>query len=102
MKKLIHFEDKRSCLCCDNPQCNYEAPPGKYTWGRHLIGTPCPQCGESLLTPRDYRDSARMIWTINWINRWFGWLGTEYPKDGYDVSIRHHDGQVIVRQERAE
>lgn len=98
MKKLIHVDDARGQLHCD--ACGFVMPPGYLTFGEHLIGYPCPKCSTDMLTRRDYEDSVRMFRLIDWINKWFGWLGTEAPPKpgiGARVSIRNHDGKAIIR-----
>jgi hypothetical protein len=102
MKELIHI-DTSDCgrLHCDNPECKYVLPEAQ-DWGKHLIGYPCPKCGSDMLTERDYRDMEKMIKRIGWINKWFGPVfGREWnPKDPLNkmVSVRHHDGHVILNE----
>lgn len=99
MKKLIHTEDGRGQLHCDNPACRYVLPEGTVTWGPHLIGYPCPKCESDMLTREDYEHSERFHRAVAWINYWFGWLGSDDPADYKSVSIRHHAGKTIIKQE---
>lgn len=88
-------------------------PEGSLTWGRHLIGYPCPKCSSNMLTVEDYETSERVqrvlrwinAWS-GWINAWFGWMGKEYspsdPEWKHTMSMRHHAGKVIVKEEPRE
>lgn len=101
MKKLIHVDDGRGQLHCDNASCGHVLPPGAVTWGEHLIGYPCPKCGSDMLTQADYLASERISAIVTWINKWFGWLGTETVTDVHaSISIRHHDGKTIIKEEK--
>lgn len=94
-KKLIHLVGKDlGKLVCDNPVCDHVDPPQSF--GPHLIGKPCPKCGEDLLTVKDYMDVERLISAVNWVNRWFGWMGTEEPKGTHPIKMRVHDGKLNV------
>lgn len=103
-KELIHVVDSRGRLHCDNSECGHVLPEGTAVWGAHLIGYQCPKCGHDMLTLADYAASERLHRTVTWLNKWFGWLGREYdPVDPYwasEVSIRHHDGKIIVENEK--
>lgn len=53
MENNIEITDHGSYLHCDNPQCGYDMNfEGKIR--EELIGTPCPKCGENMLTKEDY------------------------------------------------
>lgn len=103
MKELIHIEDHRACLHCDNGECGYIMPEGSVTWGPHLIGYPCPKCASNMLTAEDYATSDKMHRAFQWINKWFGWMGSEYspddPKWNARLAIRHRAGETIIRDE---
>lgn len=97
MKKLIHFNpNEAGKLHCDS--CGYDLPELQ-PFTVALIGTPCPKCGADMLTEKDYLSTIRMFRVIDWINKWFGWLGTENPpaKKGHSVAVRHHDGEVFIK-----
>lgn len=101
MKKLIHSEDGRGQLHCDNPKCGHTLPEGAVTWGEHLIGYPCPECGSDMLTRADYTASERFIAAVAWINKWFGWLGTETVTDAHaSITVQHHAGRVIIGEKK--
>ncbi|SER27903.1 hypothetical protein SAMN05216548_11476 [Faunimonas pinastri] len=94
-KKLIHFDpDDAGRLVCDNSGCGYVAPHQKF--GPHLIGTPCPECGSDLLTREDYNAAARMMRVVDWINRWFGWLGNVDQKSGHRVEVQARARSVSI------
>lgn len=100
MKKIIFIEDHASELTCDNPLCDYKAVPGEYTFGPHLVGLPCPKCGESLLTQEDFTMHVRLVAVIDWLNRWFGWLGKEAPDHDYkSLRMRTVHGHLEVKKD---
>ena len=102
MKKLIHIDDHSSELICDSPTCDFVAAPGAYVFGPHLIGMPCPKCGDNLLTEIDYKNQMKSIKFIEWIN-WFGnllGLGSEVPPtNGEKISVRSVNGEFVIKQE---
>ena len=56
-------------LKCDTPGCNYInefVPPSDY---KNWIDCPCPKCGASLLTKKDYKSFKRMLYFITCINK---------------------------------
>lgn len=64
-------------IVCDNQACDYKIKneTGDYNSDTsQYINMPCPLCGENLLTQKDYDDSEKLRKTINWVNKWFGWL----------------------------
>ena len=96
-RKLIHYNpDEAGQLRCDTPACDF-IEPAPMAFTRDLIGRPCPKCGASLLSERDYTDTLRHFAAIDLINRWLGWLGTEAPtKDSRSIALRTHDGEVTT------
>lgn len=104
MRELIHLDDHRGQLHCDNPKCGHDLAPGEVTWGEHLIGYPCPVCNHNMLTQADYEGSERVYRVAMWLNKWFGWLGGEYdptnPKWKNEVTVHHHAGKTDVKIER--
>lgn len=103
-KELIHLDDHRGQLMCDSPACGHMLAEGEVTWGEHLIGHPCPKCGSDMLTREDYEGSERAFAAVRWLNKWFGWLGSEYvpndPKWKHKIAVRHHDGKTIINEEK--
>jgi len=100
-KKLIHDRrDRVGQLVCD--ECEYRLPePLPFT--SELIGYRCPQCSANMLTERDYRDTLRIFRVVDWINKWFGFLGTtkeqlEAEANPYRVGIRTHNGKAIIEK----
>jgi uncharacterized C2H2 Zn-finger protein len=76
MRKLIEM-DQQILITCDNPGCDYEIlnPTGDpHIETKQFIGKPCPKCGKSLLTEKDYYDHLVFLRTIDWVNKWFSWL----------------------------
>lgn len=57
-------------LKCDNPKCGYinMDPTLDPTDPKH-IGTPCPKCGESLLTQEDFDAMIQLLEAVKIINQ---------------------------------
>ena len=56
-------------LKCDTPGCGYVnefVPPSDY---KNWIDCPCPKCGASLLTKKDYKSFKRLLLFINTVNK---------------------------------
>lgn len=70
---------------CDNTNCDYEDNNTKFEPDRYL-NQPCPKCGESLLTPEDYKLAKDMFSLEMSLNELFG-----------DMS--QHKGKSIVSTE---
>ncbi len=56
---------------CDNEQCDYKiksptGDPNEDISG--YVNTPCPQCGENLLTEQDHVQSLKLLGIINWLS----------------------------------
>ncbi len=99
MKDLIErYENK---IVCDNPKCDYEilyvGNDSKLLLA--FVNMPCPKCGKTLLTPDDYLLSERLINRINWINKWFGWLGIFSRETKKRLHIQVHNEIIIERHE---
>lgn len=103
MKKIIHVVDHAGELKCDAPTCDYVAPAGLYVFGAHLIGTPCPKCGASLLTKQDYDIMTKIKAGVDFINRLGAklGLGTEEPPTKGDgtcsVSVSPVNGKIEIK-----
>lgn len=97
--KIIEL-NQEYLIVCDNTKCDYKVinetgDPNIEI--KHFIDSPCPNCGENLLTEKDYNDSISLLKTINWANKWFGWLSMFYRKrKAYSQSTIHvHKGFKI-------
>ena len=53
---------------CDNAQCDYIGEPIEYEQAESYIGTPCPKCGENILTQQDYDNLVTIIKGMDLIN----------------------------------
>lgn len=100
MRRLIHFNrNDAGRLHCDNTQCNHVLDRGAVEWGVHLVGMPCPKCGESLLTFEDYIHTERLFQVIEWINAHFSWLPWARHRNDPElctVSMRTHAGKLEI------
>ena len=92
--KLIKLECK-NLIECDNPNCDYVIPnPTKDPNAEiiQFINVPCPQCGVNLLTQKDYLFNLETMKKVNWVNKWFGWLGSKpSDKDKTILTIKQHN-----------
>lgn len=73
-------------LCCDS--CHHQVPYFGPMARKH-VGTPCPVCGENMLTKADYRVALPVSWLFRALRR----LGLARPHDP-DNSV--HFGEKIV------
>lgn len=102
MKNLIEVTQKNGIIC-DNPKCDFkienETKDPKMDCSEYLnVG--CPNCGENLLTEKDYLDYQRLLKIINWMNKWFSWLTIFTPKSKYTKStVKVHNG-ITFKQEK--
>ncbi len=105
MRKLIEFGTETD-VTCDNPGCGYVT---KHIKGSNpeqemlqYVNKPCPQCGTSLCTPKDYSNYLRVNKIAKWINRWFGWITIFYGKDVTYKNVEvhsHNDGVVSIKED---
>lgn len=79
MKTLIKMEV--GGIKCDNPTCTYKDDSVTVENYGHYINCPCPKCGQNLLTLEAYKHVVKTTKFVNFINKWFGWLGSENDKD---------------------
>lgn len=96
MKQLIELGD--SYIKCDNPVCNYT----HYVDDKisDYLNVPCPECGQNLLTTRDFDAHLKFVKLVTWINKWFGWLTIFIHKPHYkDVSIHFHEDTFTIKSE---
>lgn len=101
-RKLIEMHQEYS-IVCDNKQCGYKI---KSVTGdpnediSEYLNKPCPNCGENLLTEKDYLQSLKVLKLINWLNRWFSWTIVFVPKKAKRVgaSVHVHKGVKISKQ----
>lgn len=64
-------------LQCDNPACDFKIEnrtKDPFIDAEIFINHPCPKCGWNLLTLDDYMSWKKLVNTIKWVNKWFGWL----------------------------
>ena len=105
-RKLIELHQEYS-IVCDNKRCGYKiknetGDPNVDISG--YLNSPCPNCGENLLTEEDYSNSIRALRFINWVNKWFSWINIFIPKmvkrDRFLVHI--HNGVKIEKKSGVE
>lgn len=103
MRKLIHVDPSNvGKLHCD--ECGYDLPEAK-SWDEFssgsLTGYECPACGADMLTFLDWHSTMKMFRWIEWINKWFGWMGKEQPgKTAVAVSIKTHNGKLTIKERK--
>jgi len=102
IEKMKIFEIEQETLIeCDNPKCDYNIPnetkdPNVET--KQYINMPCPKCGENLLTQKDYDLAASFMRVVNWMNKYFGWLGyfKWRRKKEYSTSVKIKDNKINI------
>ena len=95
MKKIIHLKaEDAGKLNCDNTACNYTTPE-LLPFNESLINHECPKCGSNMLTLNEYSRVVKLIKMVAWINKWFGWLGTEDPS-GISLSVKVSEDDIKV------
>lgn len=102
MKPLIEIKQEY-LIECDNYKCDFKVPNiGNDTSleaGKEYVNMPCPKCGWNLLTEKDYNDTASMLRTVRWVNRWFSWLrwfSTKKEKETLYAKVQ--DGIKLKRE----
>ena len=101
-RQLIEIGRQEHLVECDNPKCDYKVknPTGSpFEDISSFVNMSCPECGENLLTIKDYLQSRRVLKIVAWLNKWFGWLTFFSPKNGtYESTyIKCHDGVKIQK-----
>lgn len=66
--KLIEFDIKG--IKCDNPACNFRDMTIAFDPDKFL-NAPCPKCGASLFTQKDYDSMMRMFKFASFVNMLF-------------------------------
>lgn len=69
MQKKPNIEfTKDPGLKCDNPSCDYRNFDILETEMVNWVNSPCPKCGENLLTEEDYKNSLILKKSVEFIN----------------------------------
>lgn len=97
MKKLIIIEE-RDLVVCDNPTCDFKIPSTSDINIVDCINKPCPECGENLLTEKDYLQYVNVMKVVDWLNKWFSWLTIFERKNQRKKATLHvHNGLNITK-----
>lgn len=94
---------QKHTVVCDNPTCDYKVVNTTGTVDindlKSYVNKPCSQCGENLLTEKDYNDAVRLVKIVVGLNKYFGWWFKLFPrKQTKTVSIHVHNGLNTVNQ----
>ena len=89
-------------LKCDRKGCDHTQEVTDIT--EELVGTPCPKCGDNLLTEADYR-VWRRLWRIIRVFQWLRLLKPAdptkpLPKGSVEMSFHHHKGKTTIEETR--
>lgn len=98
--KLIKIRQEHLVIC-DNKNCDYKVvnPTGDPNMDAiEYLNKPCPECGENLLTERDYIQSINMMKIVNWLNKYFSWVMIFVPKSKKEKStfVHFHEGEINI------
>lgn len=102
MPKILMICDFNSlgALHCDNPRCGHNLPYGQETWGKHLIGYPCPRCDSNMLTRKDFESGEKLLRIAAWMNKWLGPIFGKDPERNPEafnkVSMHVHNGKTTI------
>lgn len=96
MTDLIHVHDK-GCLHCD--ACGWTSLEPR-ALSPDLIGSPCPRCGASLLSERDYLATVELRRQLALFNKTVTSFVGATPSGVVKrtCTIRIHDGALTVTQ----
>jgi DNA-directed RNA polymerase subunit RPC12/RpoP len=76
-KKLIHVSQDVA-LKCDNKHCDFVVKELRPKLSmKDYIGYKCPQCNYDMLTKADHKRYEKVMQVVNFINKWFGWMGSK-------------------------
>ena len=91
MRKLIISRTDK-LIECDNEKCNFTIPYNEKLgdFSFMFINFPCPECGDNLLTEKDYLLHQKLIKSVDFINKWFSWITIFIPKSEETESIKIH------------
>jgi hypothetical protein len=97
-RKLIELEQKYLAEC-DNPSCDHKVENetgDPYVDIDCFLNTPCPKCGENLLTEDDLYEYKEFIRLVKWANKWFSWMAFLLPgQKTYKGEVHIHGGTNI-------
>lgn len=99
MKKIIEIGTQDYLVVCDNKSCDYKVEnPTKDPYHNidNFLNVPCPKCGENLLTEQDLITYKKFLKSIDFLNKWFGWIAYLIPKKYEKKSrVKVHKGIKI-------
>jgi len=102
-RKLIEIEQENK-IKCDNVSCSYVIKSDNpIVIDESFIDTPCPECGENLLTREDYESFERLMKVIRFLNKWFSWLtifSFRKNRKTKNVKINVHKGVHVIDEEK--
>jgi len=102
MRKLIEIGNQDYLVVCDNKNCDYKVEnPTKDPRYRidDFLNTPCPKCGENLLTEEDLITYKKFLKLIDFVNKWLGWIAIFIPKKHKKKATIHVHKGVNVEAE---
>ena len=97
MPKIVEF--KVAGIKCD--YCSWRNDDVKVNEYPIWVNKSCPACGENLLTIEDYRAVKTAYQAVDFLNKWFDWLGyLPWFKMSETITIFQTDtkGKLIKKQ----
>ena len=99
-RKIIDIQESENFIVCDSENCDYTIPTkSKHMSLDHYVNKPCPNCGNNLLTEKDYKTHCSLMKIIGIINFLFSWT-TVFIKPGetYDIGVKINDKVKITKK----
>lgn len=66
MEERVEFID--GGLKCDNVNCDWADPSIKMEEYKNYLNSPCPKCGDNILTEEDYENVKKLFGMVDFVN----------------------------------
>jgi len=76
--RILATQHKQEIIVCDNKTCNHVELATSNQWACYY-NTPCPKCGENLLTKEDLIRTFKVYIRFARMNQFFNWLMPKIP-----------------------
>jgi hypothetical protein len=94
---MKNIEVERNGLQCDNPNCDWKDEQINFDNFKDYLNTPCPKCGENVLTETDYENTLKFYEQIDFINSLSEEQLTEMNKNFSDSGFKIFEGDDTMK-----